>query len=324
MLARGLLSLDLDAEVDMWLHLTAKLRHRIVDLADDSHGRWLWEHLRRAFPGALAAVLMPNHVHLVIDGDAGGDADGDGARDPIDALRRVLASFASVHGLGRRIWEPIPVPEPVYSTAILRRKIRYVLLNPCRGSWRLCADPLEWQWSTHRDVMGAVFEPWISAARLADVVSPRSHDYLEPEERLDEFRRWFHRYVTVPLTVHGEGTAPPSAAPSRGSPDVPLAWIAQAALVATRSPPEAIARRGIARRAFVLLGHQQGWRKSAHLADYCGLGRHAVRLVLARPEPALLQAAALCLGDSRLTPSPHGVRSHQSGELRSRDRAHWR
>lgn len=39
-------------------------------MLEPKYARWLWEHLRRAFPRALACCLMPDHLHLLLPAGA--------------------------------------------------------------------------------------------------------------------------------------------------------------------------------------------------------------------------------------------------------------
>ena len=36
-----------------------------MDLTRHAVAQWLWKRLRRAFPKAIAAVLMSNHIHVL-------------------------------------------------------------------------------------------------------------------------------------------------------------------------------------------------------------------------------------------------------------------
>ena len=64
----------------------------------------------------------------------------------------------------------------------VRPTTRYVLLNPCRS--QLVSNPLRWPYSTLRGVLGAEYDPWVSAPQLAACIG-----------HVWEIRHWFHRYV---------------------------------------------------------------------------------------------------------------------------------
>jgi hypothetical protein len=102
--------------------------------------------------------LMPDHLHLLVEG-------------PADELRQKLAHVAartSQHLGHKRLWYRIPDPERVGSDDKLLRTVGYILLNPCRA--RYVADPLEWRWSTLRDLVGASHPAWVDARRLGTVL----------------------------------------------------------------------------------------------------------------------------------------------------------
>jgi hypothetical protein len=269
----------------MYAHLTARTRGGAIPLADPEKARWLWRRLRCAFPDALAAVLMPNHPHLVIRNESGAQR----------RLAAVLGAFARTFELGE-LWQPVPPPELLETADKVSRNVRYAALNPCRDwhhfghSIQLARDPLEWLWSTHRDVMGATIDPWVDADRLA-----RSLGW-----RLDGFRERFHRYVSSDPHVRVDGTPPPQAANASELPRGIIDDVERAVLAAMRESPDAIRRRGPARTAFIGLAYRHGWRFPTWLAKRCRMSaKGAVRLAGQCPA-RWVDAAALCLGDSRL------------------------
>jgi hypothetical protein len=266
----------------MIFHVTARAVGRLAPFLRYEAAAFAWDRLRRAFPDAVAATLMPNHLHQMV-----------GAASA-NALRRRMAALLSgltrsgLCGPERLVWQTVPEPKPVEDVRKLRRDVRYVALNPCRA--RLCADPLEWLWSTHRDVTGAVADPWVTAERLAAAlqIAPRG------------FAAKHHAYVSGDPTVRVDGTPPPIAAPKRESALYPLEAVAAAAAAALRQPIEAITSRPEARRLFVQLAQHQGWRDARMLARRCGLQPWQVFHLLRQPAPGL-DAARMCLGDRRFT-----------------------
>lgn len=119
---------------------------------------------------------MPNHPHVLTPGDA------DDARC---RLASVLGGLRRSHNPGARIeWQPVSVVGYFDDPVKVARQSRYLHLNPSRAG--LVKDPLEWEWSTHRDVLGATTDPWIDAPGLASAL----------ERPRDGFERWFHRYVS--------------------------------------------------------------------------------------------------------------------------------
>jgi hypothetical protein len=266
----------------MIFHVTARAVGRLAPFLSHEAAAFAWGRLRLAFPDAVAAILMPNHLHQMVGSDSA------------DTLRRRVAALLSgltrsgLCGPERLVWQTVPAPKPIEDVRKLRRDVRYVALNPCRA--RLCADPLEWTWSTHRDVMGAVADPWVTAERLAAAlqIAPRG------------FAAKHHAYVSGDPAVRVDGTPPPIAAPRRQSALVPLEAVAAAAAAALRLPPAAVTTRAEARRLFVQLAQHQGWRDARMLARRCGLQPWQVFHLLRQPAPGL-DAARLCLGDRRLT-----------------------
>lgn len=268
----------------MLSHLTARTIGNQPLLADWDTASALWSSLRRTFPAALAVVLMPNHPHVISD-----------EPDPASARSR----FARVLGATTRLvrveskarvpgWDVVPNVEPIKDLEHLRRVVRYVALNPCRS--RLVWDPLEWPWSTYRDVLGAVADPWIDAERLATVLAARRKG----------FRESFHAYVSGDPTCKVAGTPPPvPPAPSRVA-RFPLERIVTAAAVPTRSPSAAVKTRSATRLLFVHLAMRSGWTDVELLAEVCDVTTQSVTRLFHHPADALVAAGALCLGDDRL------------------------
>ena len=158
----------------MFVHLTAHVQTERDLCRPAAFGFELWAHLRSGWPNALAACLMPNHLHLLTD-----------TPDPEQErykLARVLGALT--RGAGRGAWRPVRVLEPIADRKTLARVVRYVVLNAPRAG--LVSDPLEWPWSTHRGVVGAEVNPWVSAHALARALA----------ERLDGFSQRFHGYVS--------------------------------------------------------------------------------------------------------------------------------
>jgi hypothetical protein len=189
-------------------------------------------------------------------------------------------------------WDRVVLKGELGGYKKIARQVRYIHLNPCRAA--LTDDPLRWLWSTHRDVVGAVVDPWIDGLRLAPHLGKSTCG----------FEDWFHGYVSADPTVHVAGTFPPAPASACDVPSIPLANVATAARAAMRAGPSDIRRIGQARRLFLCLAHQQGWRDPRQLAAMCAMSTKAVRWNFARASAAGLAAAALCLGDDRLMSSP--------------------
>lgn len=259
-----------------FIHLVAHVRRGGPTLWEQHLAARLWRLLRAAFPDALAVTVMPDHVHVILL-----------AADPHAAVLRLahaLGGFAWSRG---PVWEPIPPPKVLPNTGKLRRDLRYAALNPCRR--HLVRDPLEWPWSTHRDLMGCAADPWIRPARLAPLVG----------WRVEGFRASWHGYVSRDRDVDPAGTPAPQAATAREVPVASVGAIARAAASACRVPPAAVRRRGAPRDLFLALARHQGWRGGQELAACCAISPRASRRLPEVREEDLL-AAATCLQDARL------------------------
>ena len=263
------------------VHLAAHTRARLPSICNPTSAPWLWSFLRRRFPEAYGCTLMPDHFHLV--------ARIEDAATARRSLIAILGHYTRNFGRGESVWRPTNNPTPVQDVKNLQRSLRYIALNPCRE--RLSTDPLAWTWSTHRDVMGAICDPWVTAKRLAGVLGwPRGG-----------FRDRYHAYVSSDPSVDVRGTPPPRPAPHCDVPQFTLADVMGAVQSAIREPFEAVQHRGQARALFIHLALSQGWRDLKLLARISGASLWTVRRILERPiAPEVLRAGLLCLNDARL------------------------
>lgn len=250
----------------MLAHLVARARFG-APLADPFAAAWLWPKLREPFPVVYGVLFMPNHLHIV----------GELPRDAQVQLGAILSGLTRHTGHAGPLWETAPTTR-VPDRQQLQRQLRDVALNECRAG--LSRDPLEAPWSTHRDVMGAVIDPWVTHDAVQRAVGWRTRD----------FQAAWHRYVTGDPCVAAEAAAMPM------EEQLPLACLALAALAAHRSAPEALARRSGARRTFAHLAIARGW-KVRDAAGACCISDDAVRKLLRKPVE--LDAATRCL-DPRL------------------------
>jgi hypothetical protein len=267
----------------MLVHLVARTFGRKPAFVSFEGAKWMWDTLRRAFGGALAALLMPAHLHLI--------AEIVSATAARLSFARILGSFARFHSPSDEDpirWQPVPRPQAIEGPEHLRRQLRYVALNPCRD--KLVRDPLEWLWSTHRDVVGAVANPWVASSRLARLLDENGRGFADS----------FHRYVSGDKSCDVRGTLPPRAPRPAECARFPLERITTAAAAATRQPLAAARVSGPTRTAFVLLAQRQGWTDARVLARACGMTTRGIRDLRTRECPELLAAATLCLGDDRL------------------------
>ncbi len=231
----------------------------------------MWGRLRAAFPSVLAAILMPDHGHVIHP------------RTNRVRVSTLLARFSQRFRLGPGYWAPVPEPEVIPNRLHLLRQVRYVALNPCRD--KLCRDPLAWLWSTHRDVMGAVTDPWVTPGALAAALG----------DPASGFARRHHAYVSADPSVHVEGTPSPRPAAPRELPELGLGVLRRAASAACRGEAGRAERR-----IFVRLALHQGWNDFAVLGRALGVSYEAARTLASRARGDDIAAAILCLGDSRL------------------------
>ncbi len=238
---------------------------------------WLWAGLRRAFPDALAACLMPDHFHLIAPL----------AED--DRLARVLQHHT--RRFGGPGWRSAPTLEPIADVGKLARQIRYVALNPCRAA--LTRDPASWLWSTHRDLIGAVAQPWVTPDPVAAALGRRAAG----------FAGWMHSYVT------GDPSVDPRAADLPRLPagfEASLDAIGRAARVAAR---DTVCRPSKQTRKLFLAVARRVRHPVKAAARHLGVPlRKAYRWSASVPEH-VIEATLLCLAHPRLAEPADGDRS---------------
>lgn len=246
-------------------HIVARTRFGFDRVVEPESARWLWTRLRRAMPDALAATLMPNHVHAGVLGD--------GARE-LEAFRRMLQHHGRQFGAR---WELVKTPAT--TSLIAERMVRYISLNALRA--RLVDDPWLWPWTTVRELAGATVDPWTRDAVRAAV--PGSLDSI--------LRR---------LTSDGSCRPP---LPDLDPPlPVVVTWEAATTSVAAamRVSPGEVLARGRARRLLIQTVTACGTTNAAALARRVGVSRQTVHNALRSPDPRAVSAVLRCLGDPRL------------------------
>lgn len=116
--------------------------------------------------------LMTTHYHLMVR------ATPDALAETLMHAHRKLAWYINRNGrrgrtLGRR-YQVFPIEDGRH----LRAVARYIPLNPVKA--RMVRDPSEWQWSTHRFLVGrADSPPWfdvMTALRMVAFFDARSYE----------------------------------------------------------------------------------------------------------------------------------------------------
>jgi hypothetical protein len=246
-------------------------------LADVPADWWLWRRLRLGWPAVLAAVLMDNHLHLLVR--------------VTHPQRGSVALGALLGGHARHIgepasWLPVPMPTPLTTTKHVLRSVRYIALNPVRAG--LVTDPAAWPFSTHRGTVGAEFAPWVNIAELA-------RELRRPARSAAE---WLHHYISADSETNPDGTPfplPIMPVSCSASPGAALDRVVAASVSAT--PWSSLQER---RHLIVLLARHQGVRSTRSIAEAAGISERYVRQLANEPNAALLAAGTRCLGDSRL------------------------
>jgi REP element-mobilizing transposase RayT len=248
----------------------------------------MWCALRRKFPVVLACVLMPDHIHLLVEAESFALAKR--------RLNAVTRNFARKFHHAP-IWSEIEPRSDVTTSFHLLRAVRYIHLNPPRK--HLASDPLNWEWSTHLDAVGAVAAPWIDLAaieRAVRIVFPKSKR---------PWREELHAYVSGDPSVNVNSTPYPAL---KESVVTSLAELARAVRVASRALDLRRTQRPSARRVFIHLAYLLGDPSYCALAKYLGLNQRTIGRLAARPlsraEALQIQSARLVVSDSRIGTVP--------------------
>lgn len=262
------------------VHLMSHTRLGRLELADPAVARRYWRYLRDGFPDTLAASIMTNHNHLITP-----TADPERAR-----IRFARATGAIARGHGRGVWEPTIYADPIETPESLRSAVRYVITNPCESGY-VC-DPLEWIWSTHRDVVGAIADPWVDAGHLLDLMG--MPDVCSPEQ----FHRWIMLSDRVPIN--------PTPFPKFPAPGLAgqftIREAAQAAASAYRIDVRRLFKHRSARALFVEICRVYGWDDIEQMTAALSISRRTIwRDRNSPPGESITAAGALYLGDPRLS-----------------------
>lgn len=114
----------------------------------------------------IGYVLMPDHVHAIVNNHCGAISDwlrrvrGNSARKILAWLRdgRYLVSLAKLalstpqkRQHTHAVWQKDPSVIDLWSHKFVRQKLKYLHMNPVRAG--LCEHPAEWKWSSYRAYM---------------------------------------------------------------------------------------------------------------------------------------------------------------------------
>lgn len=266
-----------------WEHWVPRVTQPLRFLEDPREASIMWHALRRNFPEAVSVVIMPDHIHLLLP--------------PSDHAITRTKLHGVTSGPSRRLkiphlWQALNEPRHVNNRDHLRRTIRYIALNPCRPPHHLVNDPLEWPWSTYRDLMDVVADPWpgpIQAFELTDgKVSPAS-------------RHRFHDYVSRDKCVSTDGTPPiqPPFAPTP-IPRHTLIDVLAATASVFRLAPAQLAKSKFARTYFVQLAITVGCTSRIQMAKVLGVSLPTLKRIVARLSVRDVVKGLAVLGDRRL------------------------
>jgi hypothetical protein len=268
-----------------YYHLVARTRFPQAPLQDRDICAYLWTMLIDAFPTAVAGALMPSHAHVATPLKEVPRAK--------NALTQAIRSTSRKFGIPMSHWEETPSPAPISNREHLIRTVRYIHLNPCRDG--LAKDPLEWEWSTHRDALGFCHPIWVTPERSASALGMP----------LRGFPAAFHRLVSSDFTTDAKGTPLPLGLPGEAwvNPETVI-FAAQAAL---RAPSGAHLKRTLCRKIVVRAMYELGPSSIENAARSVGLTRQGFARILRMPstpdEEAALAACLRVLADPRLLKS---------------------
>jgi putative transposase len=226
------------------LHLSARARADTLLFRTWEEARFLWLALTTRAT-CVGVVLMPDHVHAVVEGG-----------QDVGRLRQGMRAYAQWRNARRGergpVWRHRDRASVVRAGEHARRTLRYLYLNPCRAE--LVDDPLAWAFSSYRDALGLALPALRRAAR-------------DPER--------LHAWVSADPSVNVEGTALPEGLGESVSPS--LAAVLAAVSSLTRTPLARMSAAGPARRLFVRAARELTRARSTEVARALGVGATAVR-----------------------------------------------
>jgi REP element-mobilizing transposase RayT len=258
-----------------YYHAVARTRHQSVPFKDLNSARKFWNLIGNHFPSASAVCIMPNHLHLITQGEP---------KEISDQLQMTLHLTSKSLLLGSGVFEAVPTPRLIPDQHQLLRQIRYVHLNPCRA--KLVTDPLSWEFSTHRDALGLRY---VGKEKVRKLV-----------HQLGFTSAGFHKYVSSDPTVNVQGTSVPVALPqSRLRPQVGIPVLVDAVRSVLGLEDPSAPQFRLLLLALLL---DQGFTQSSILQKELGVSRqHVFRLKQRLPlKNEIMQLLRYYAADARL------------------------
>ena len=269
------------------VHLVARSFHPYQPFNHRLQCIWFWRNLQKLYPHVLAAILMPNHLHLVIQTN---DSDKETSK-----LSKLAAHFTRKFYPNQNLWQPITQPEVIPDRLHLQRTIRYVHLNPCRKKW--VDDPLKWEFSTHRDWLDLSYPSWISETKRKSIFQT-----FNPKT--------FHSYVSSDPTCKTEGTPLLCNLPSTSArtytskldfSEIPIKWIFKSALISLHAPVSALSKKGIVRTIAIQSVLESNHFCRSRIAAELQIARQSVYEIQKKERNReAVQATLRTLGDPRM------------------------
>lgn len=157
-------------------HVTARGVARQLIFADDVDRRLYLAMLGRATRfwswRCLSYCLMGNHVHLLIETPKPNLGRG------VQRLHSGYArAFNDRHKRSGHLFQGRFHSELVTTDAQLWATVRYVVANPVEAG--LCAEPRDWEWSSHAGVLDGTSPPWLATERLWTYLAAFGGDPVE-------------------------------------------------------------------------------------------------------------------------------------------------
>jgi REP element-mobilizing transposase RayT len=120
------------------LPLPESVRRTVLDCCLFHHGTKLQMH---------AAVVMPDHVHLLFTPLVDGDGEFFGMAEIMESIKSVSARLVN-RSLRRsgRLWQPESFDHVLRSDESARQKGEYICANPLRAGLATVEDQYPWLW----------------------------------------------------------------------------------------------------------------------------------------------------------------------------------